>query len=93
MGAGRESEEGNSEAGHMNLGAGRVVKQDAVYISEAIADGTFFKNPAFDQALHHVKKYNTAVHLVGLLSNHNSAHSCPEHLYALLDYLHQEKIH
>ena len=86
------NEEGNSEAGHMNLGAGRVVKQDAVYISDAIKDGTFFKNPAFDQAIHHVKKYNTAVHLIGLLSNHNSAHSCPEHLYALLDYCHQEKI-
>ncbi|HRY36524.1 MAG TPA: 2,3-bisphosphoglycerate-independent phosphoglycerate mutase [Candidatus Magasanikbacteria bacterium] len=87
-----KDEEGNSEAGHMNLGAGRVVKQDAVYISDAIKDGTFFKNPAFDQAVHHIKKYNTAVHLIGLLSNHNSAHSCPEHLYALLDYFYQEKI-
>ncbi len=87
-----KGEDGNSEAGHMNLGAGRVVKQDAVYISDAINDGTFFKNPAFDQALHHVRKYNTAVHLIGLLSNHNSAHSCPEHLYAMLDYFHQEKI-
>jgi len=85
-------QEGNSEAGHINLGAGRVVKQDAVYISDAIADGTFFKNNAFHQALHHIKKYNTAVHLMGLLSNHNSAHSCPEHLYALLDFLHKEKI-
>lgn len=87
-----KGEDGNSEAGHMNLGAGRIVKQDAVYIADAIKDGTFFKNPAFDQALHHVRKYNTAVHLVGLLSNHNSAHSCPEHLYALLDYFHQENI-
>jgi len=87
-----KGEDGNSEAGHMNIGAGRVVKQDAVYIDEAINDGTFFKNPAFDQAIHHVKKYNTAVHLLGLLSNHNSAHSCPEHLYALLKYLHQEGI-
>jgi len=85
-------QEGNSEAGHLNLGAGRVVKQDAVYISEAIKDQTFFKNPAFRQALHHVKKYNTAVHLMGLLSNHNSAHSCPEHLYALLDFFRREKI-
>jgi len=85
-------EEGNSEAGHLNLGAGRVVKQDAVYISDSIKDGTFFKNSAFHQALHHVKKYKTAVHLMGLLSNHNSAHSCPEHLYALLDLLHREGI-
>lgn len=85
-------QEGNSEAGHLNLGAGRVVKQDAVYISEAIKDGTFFKNNAFLQALHHVKKYQTSVHLMGLLSNHNSAHSCPEHLYALLDFFRREKI-
>ncbi len=87
-----KGQEGNSEAGHLNLGAGRVVKQDALYISESIKDGSFFKNNAFHQALHHVKKYNTAVHLMGLLSNHNSAHSSPEHLYALLDLLHQEKI-
>jgi len=87
-----KGEEGNSEAGHFNLGAGRVVKQDAVYISDSIADGTFYKNAAFHQALHHVKKYKTAVHLMGLLSNHNSAHSCPEHLYTLLDLFRREGI-
>ncbi|MBP6859342.1 MAG: 2,3-bisphosphoglycerate-independent phosphoglycerate mutase [Candidatus Magasanikbacteria bacterium] len=85
-------QEGNSEAGHLNLGAGRVVLQDALYISQSIKDGVFFKNNAFHQAMHHVKKYNTAVHLMGLLSNHNSAHSNPEHLYALLDLVHREKI-
>ena len=87
-----KDEEGNSEAGHLNLGAGRMVKQDALYISEAIADGTFFKNNAFDQALHHIRKYGTAIHVMGLLSNHNSAHSCPEHLYALLDLFYSEGI-
>ena len=75
-----KGQEGNSEAGHLNLGAGRVVKQDALYISEASADGTFFKNTAFHQAIHHIKKYKTAAHVMGLLSNHNSAHSCPEHV-------------
>ena len=85
-------EEGNSEAGHLNLGAGRVVKQEAVMITEAIKNGTFFKNSAFEQALFHVKKYKTAVHLMGLLSNHNSAHSNPEHLYGLLDLFHREGI-
>src|SRR3989338_5637128 len=85
-----KGQEGNSEAGHLNIGAGRVVKQDALYISDAINDGTFFKNNAFHEALHHVRKYKTAVHVMGLLSNHNSAHSCPEHLYALLDLIHQE---
>jgi len=85
-------QEGNSEAGHLNIGAGRVVKQDALYITEAINDGTFFKNNAFNQAIHHIKKYNTAAHVMGLLSNHNSAHSCPEHLYALLDLFHKRGI-
>ncbi len=87
-----KGQEGNSEAGHINLGAGRVVKQDALYISDSINDGTFFKNTAFNQAIHHVKKYDTAVHVIGLLSNHNSAHSCPEHLYALLDLFNQKGI-
>lgn len=87
-----KGEEGNSEAGHLNLGGGRVVRQDALYISDAISDGTFFKNNAFAQGLHHVKKYNTAVHLMGLLSNHNSAHSSPEHLLALLELFRREKI-
>jgi 2,3-bisphosphoglycerate-independent phosphoglycerate mutase len=85
-----KGQEGNSEAGHLNIGAGRVVKQDALYVSDAIKDGSFFKNNAFQQALHHVHKYGTAVHVMGLLSNHNSAHSCPEHLYALLDLFKQE---
>ncbi|MFA7654069.1 MAG: 2,3-bisphosphoglycerate-independent phosphoglycerate mutase [Candidatus Magasanikbacteria bacterium] len=87
-----KGEDGNSEAGHLNLGAGRVVKQDAVYVSDAINDGTFFKNSAFLQAIHHLKKYQTAAHVMGLLSNHNSAHSCPEHLYALLELLRREGI-
>ncbi|MDO8625947.1 MAG: 2,3-bisphosphoglycerate-independent phosphoglycerate mutase [Candidatus Magasanikbacteria bacterium] len=85
-----KGQEGNSEAGHLNLGAGRVVKQDARYVTDAITDGTFFKNNAFHEAFHHVKKYRTAVHVMGLLSNHNSAHSCPEHLYALLDLFKRE---
>jgi len=87
-----KGQEGNSEAGHLNIGAGRVVKQDARYITDSIDDGTFFKNPAFLQALHHVKKYDTKVHIMGLLSNHNSAHARPEHLYALLDMCHREGI-
>ena len=87
-----KGQEGNSEAGHLNIGAGRIVKQDTLYVSDSINDGSFFKNSAFQQALHHVKKYDTAVHLMGLMSNHNSAHSCPEHLYALLDLFKREGI-
>ncbi len=87
-----KGQEGNSEAGHLNIGAGRVVKQDMLYIQDAIKDGSFIKNNAFHQALHHSKKYQTSVHVIGLLSNHNSAHSCPEHLYALLDFFQLEGV-
>ena len=82
---------GNSEAGHLNIGAGRVVKQDLLIISEAIADGTFFKNEAFKQALFHVKKYKRAVHVLALLTNRTSAHARPEHLYAMLEFFRREK--
>ncbi len=83
---------GNSEAGHLNIGAGRIVKQDLVSISDTIHDGTFFKNEAFRQALFHTKKYNSAVHLMGLLTDENSAHSYPEHVYALLELCRREGI-
>ncbi len=83
---------GNSEAGHLNIGAGRIVKQDLVAISDTIHDGTFFKNEAFKQAIFHAKKYKSAVHLMGLLTDGNSAHSYPEHLYALLELCRREEM-
>ncbi len=82
---------GNSEAGHFAIGAGRRVEQDLVRISEAIDDGTFFKNEAFKQALAHVKKQDSAVHIMGLLTDGQSAHAHPEHLFALLDYFRRQK--
>ena len=87
-----EDQDGNSEAGHLNLGAGRIVKQDPVTINESIQDGTFFKNPAFIEAIRRVKQNNSRLHLMGMLSNGQSAHSTPEHLYALLDLLDKEKV-
>lgn len=85
-------QKGNSEAGHLTIGAGRVVKQDLVLISDAIKDGTFFKNEAFKQALFHAKKYGTKLHVFSLLTDGNSAHAYPEHLYAVLDLARQEGI-
>ncbi len=85
-----KGQKGNSEAGHLNIGAGRVVKQDLVRISEAIHNGTFFKNEAFKQALFHAKKYDTAVHMLGLLTDGHSAHAYPEHVYAMLEYFRRE---
>jgi 2,3-bisphosphoglycerate-independent phosphoglycerate mutase len=87
-----DMQEGNSEAGHENLGAGRVVKQDSVYINDSIIDGTFFKNTAFLEAIKHLKKYKTRMHLMGLLSNEVSAHAYPDHIYALLELAKRYKI-
>ncbi len=78
------NQDGNSEAGHLNIGAGRIVEQDSVYISNSIADGTFFKNQALLGAIEHARKYRSKLHLMGLLSNHNSGHSAPDHITALL---------
>lgn len=75
---------GNSEVGHLNLGAGRVVYQDITKIDKAIEDGEFFTNEAFLGAVENVKKNNSALHLVGLLSD-GGVHSMNTHLYALLE--------
>ncbi|PIS05528.1 MAG: 2,3-bisphosphoglycerate-independent phosphoglycerate mutase [Candidatus Buchananbacteria bacterium CG10_big_fil_rev_8_21_14_0_10_42_9] len=83
---------GNSEAGHMNLGAGRIVEQESVVISHAINDGTFFKNLAFLNAVKHVKKNRSTLHLMGLLSNEQSAHADPDHLLALITFARLEGI-
>ncbi len=83
---------GNSEAGHMNIGAGRIIEQDSVKISKSIKDRTFFKNPAFMGAVRHVKKMNSSLHLMGLLSNGQSPHSDPNHLFALLKLCRREKV-
>ena len=75
---------GNSEVGHLNLGAGRVVYQDITKIDKAIEDGDFFTNEAFVGAIENVKKNDSALHLVGLLSS-GGVHSMNTHLYALLE--------
>lgn len=85
-------QEGNSEAGHMNIGAGRIVRQEVITVTEAIKDHTFFKNTAFTETLKHAQKYGTTVHIMGLLSNGNSAHAYPTHLYALLKLFRDEGI-
>jgi len=87
-----KGQNGNSEAGHMNIGAGRVVKQDAVVIQEAIKNGTFYKNPAFMEAVQKARKNKSTLHLMGLLSDNNSPHAYPPHLYALLDLLERNHV-
>lgn len=85
-------QDGNSEAGHLNLGAGRIVEQDSVIISKAIKSGVFFKNPAFQRVVEHAKRHNSTVHLMGLLTGWQSAHADPDHLLALLKLLREHKI-
>lgn len=80
-------QDGNSEAGHMNIGAGRVIEQDAVTINKHIQDGTFKKNPGLTIAINHARKNKSKLHLMGLLTNGMSAHAFPGHLYALLKLL------
>lgn len=83
---------GNSEAGHMNMGAGRVVDQDAIFISKEINTGRFFKNPAFEAAYDHIQKNKSDLHIMGMLSNGSSAHSDPDHLWALIVWARRKKI-
>lgn len=83
---------GNSEAGHMNIGAGRIVIQDSVYISDSIKNGTFFKNPAFLEALQHLRQYRSRLHLIGILSNEQCPHMSPEHLTALFQLIKQHNL-
>lgn len=75
---------GNSEVGHLNLGAGRVVYQDLVRISKAIRTGEFFRSPAFCKAMDAARDRGKALHLIGLLSD-GGVHSLHTHLYALLE--------
>ncbi len=78
-----KGEDGNTETGHLNIGAGRIVYQDLPRINMAIADGSFSKNPAFLQAFEYVKKNNSALHYMGLVGA-GGVHSNMSHLYALL---------
>ncbi len=79
---------GNSEAGHINIGAGNKVEQDAVHISEAIANKRFQKNTALLQTIKHAQENNSALHLMGIISDGHSPHSSLDHIYALVDLAH-----
>ena len=74
---------GNSEVGHTNIGAGRVVFQDLPHISRDIETGAFFENPAYLEAMENCREWGSALHLMGLLSD-GGVHSHITHLYALL---------
>lgn len=83
---------GNSEAGHMNIGAGRLVLQDDVRVTTAISNGTFFKNPALLEGLRAAKARRSKLHIMGLVSAAQSAHADPDHLLALMTLVRAKRL-
>ncbi|RMG77373.1 MAG: 2,3-bisphosphoglycerate-independent phosphoglycerate mutase [Bacteroidetes bacterium] len=86
-----EGQMGNSEVGHLNIGAGRIVYQDLVKINKEIENGNFFKHPVLLQAIQHAKKQKVNIHLMGLVSD-GGVHSSQEHLHALCDLMKQQNV-
>ena len=84
-----EGQMGNSEVGHMNMGAGRVVYQELTRITKEIEDGDFFENEALLTAVKNAKENNSSIHFMGLLSD-GGVHSHNTHLYALLELAKRE---
>ncbi|MGC9049103.1 MAG: 2,3-bisphosphoglycerate-independent phosphoglycerate mutase [Patescibacteria group bacterium] len=84
-------EMGNSEVGHLNLGAGKIVWQNLPKITRSIIDGSFFKNEVLLAALEHVKKNKSKLHFLGLVSK-GMVHSSIDHLFALLELAKQKNI-
>lgn len=87
-----DHEVGNSEAGHQTIGAGRPLLSDKLIVNRALADGSFNRNPAFKQVIEHVNNNNSSLHLMGLLTNSQSAHAALDHIVALTDLMNRRKI-
>ncbi|MCS6936002.1 MAG: 2,3-bisphosphoglycerate-independent phosphoglycerate mutase [Candidatus Bipolaricaulota bacterium] len=87
-----EGQFGNSEVGHQNLGAGRVVLQTSTRITQAIHDGSFFRNPALLRAILHAQEQKSRLHLMGLVSD-GGVHSFFEHLLALIELAQREHVY
>lgn len=83
-------EMGNSEVGHLNLGAGKIIWQSLPRITRSISDNSFFQNQAFLKTIDHAKKHHSTLHLTGLVSN-GAVHSSNNHLYALLELAKQQE--
>jgi 2,3-bisphosphoglycerate-independent phosphoglycerate mutase len=86
-----EGQMGNSEVGHLNIGAGRIVYQDLVKINLAIKDGSFHKHPVILDAINYAKKNNKKLHLMGLVSD-GGVHSHINHLKALCDVTKEQQL-
>ncbi len=82
---------GNSEVGHLNLGAGRIVLQDVLRIDMSISNGSLFQNSALQKTVEHAKSFNSKIHLMGLVGP-GFVHSKTGHLMALLEFINKQKI-
>ena len=82
---------GNSEVGHLNIGAGRIVDQDLVKINKACSDNSITKNKNLQKSFQHVKENNSSLHLMGLVSD-GGIHSHIGHLYKLIDIAQEENV-
>ena len=82
---------GNSEVGHLNLGAGRMVPQDLLRIDRALEDGSFFRNPVLLEAMERAKRPGAALHLLGLVSD-GGVHSRDRHLFGLLEMARDQQV-
>lgn len=87
-----EGQMGNSEVGHLNIGAGRIVYQDLTRISKSIREGEFFSNETLVEAVRSAKSKGTKLHLYGLLSD-GGVHSHIEHMFAMLELAKKEEMH
>lgn len=85
-----EGQMGNSEVGHLNIGAGRIVYQDLTRISKSIRDGEFYDNETLVKAVREAKQSGKKLHLYGLLSD-GGVHSHIDHLFAMLDLAKKKK--
>lgn len=86
-----EGQMGNSEVGHLNLGAGKVIYQDFTKISTAIEDGTFYDNEEMRGAMHHVNQRGSALHIIGLVGP-GGVHAYPTHLFAVMETARREGV-
>ena len=82
---------GNSEVGHLNIGAGRVIRMDVARVDYEIENGAFFRNTVLSEAMEGVKSRRKALHLIGLVSD-GQVHSSQEHLYALIQMAHRHEL-
>lgn len=83
--------QGNSEVGHMTMGAGRVIYQNMPRITLAIQDGSFFKNQSLMKAMENVKEHGSSLHIIGLVGE-GSVHSLKDHLYMVLKMAKEQKV-